>query len=196
MKSWTWYRFYFLETKFHCRIFKNREKVMIKTLFKFSNLTPRASFLFWNLEIARNFHFYFLCYFSMSKKSKNLVKRHRRCISLLRPYYAFLYFLYFVHGCWCFFFDLLIKSSIHNNNLFHWKIKHCCDQSNSYSKKGIRNLVFEPYTYFCVESEFRNLFVCWYITLQMAFFPSLLFKSTFRIFQGSIYIPESLGFLM
>ena len=131
-------------------------KKLCKVLFKFSNLTPRASFLFWNLEIARNFHFYFLCYFSMSRKSKNLVKWHRRCISLLRPYYAFLYFLYFVHGCWCFFFDLLIKSSIHNN-LLHWKIKHCCDQSNSYSKKGIRNRVFEPYTYFCVESEFRDL---------------------------------------
>ena len=50
--------------------FKNRQKVMSKTHFTFSDLAPRVSFLFEIEKKARIFYFHFSCYLLISTKTK------------------------------------------------------------------------------------------------------------------------------
>ena len=99
-------------------LFKNTQKVMLKSHFNFSNLVRRTSFFFWNWEISRNFHFHSPCHSSLSRKTKILGEWDRICSILLKSDYASLYFPYFVHGCWCFFRSFNLKFYPHQSLFF------------------------------------------------------------------------------
>ena len=119
--------------------------MILKTYFKFFNVTLRATFFFWNWDIDI-ISISVFCVISQYQENR---KTSGNEITNFQVYWDTFTFRYISYISFLFvedFSDLLIQNFIHKNHSY-WKIKHCCNQSNNFSEKWIRKHVFESYTY-------------------------------------------------